>query len=378
MKLIAPIKLQPNTEQFKALKATLETTNTACNYISVYAWDHRTFGKFKLQKALYHDIKQAFGLSAQMVVRCFAKVSDAYALDKQTERKFKPFGSIAYDDRILTFKPDKSLVSIWTVSGRLKIPFVCGNKQRELLKSRQGESDLVYREGEFYLFVGCNIEEAPEDDITGFLGIDLGLKNIATDSMGETYAGNHLNSLRKRHAKLRSRLQGKGTKSAKRLLKKRRRKEQRMAKNVNHLISKRIVAKAKDTGFGIALEELTGIRERTTVRKSQRRQHSSWAFADLRAKITYKAQLAGVPVVLVNPQNTSRTCQICGCVDKANRQTQDSFHCVSCGFASNADTNAARIISGRAAVNWPNGSTPLGEVSPSGSGPSYWLKPVSC
>jgi putative transposase len=178
-------------------------------------------------------------------------------------------------------------------------------------------------------------------------------------------------------------LQNKGTKSAKRLLKKRRRKEQRMAKNVNHLISKRIVEKAKDTGLGIALEELTGIRERTTVRKSQRRQQSFWAFADLRAKITYKAQLAGVPIVLVNPQNTSRTCQICGCVDKANRKSQESFLCVSCSFASNADINAAKIISVRAAVNRPNGSAHLGVRPsdgqfPSGSGPNYRLKPVSC
>jgi putative transposase len=378
MKLIAQIKLQPNQAQFDALKATIEQANSACNRISAYAWDQRTFGKFNLQKALYHPIKQEFGLSAQMVVRCFAKVSDAYALDKKTKRSFKPLGSIAYDDRILTIKLDKSLVSIWTVGGRLKIPFVCGEKQRELLKVRQGESDLIYRESQFYLFVVCNVEQAPEGDITGFLGIDLGIKNIAADSMGETYAGNHLSSLRQRHAKLRKKLQSKGTKSAKRLLKKRHRKEQRMAKNVNHLISKKIVAKAKDTSQGIALEELTGIRERITVKKAQRRQHSSWAFADLRAKITYKAQIIGVPVVLVNPKNTSRTCPICGCVDKANRKSQDKFLCVSCSYFSNADTNAARIIASRAAVNRPNGSTPLGGISPSGLGPSYPLQPVSC
>ena len=84
-----------------------------------------------------------------------------------------------------------------------------------------------------------------------------------------------------------------------------------MAANVNHVISKRIVAKAKDTGFGIALEELKGIRERVTVRKASRRQQASWAFADLRAKITYKAQLAGVPMVLIDPRNTSRECAAC-------------------------------------------------------------------
>jgi putative transposase len=359
MKLIAQIKLMPTEAQAAALKNTLEIANAACNHISIYAWDNRTFGKFNLQKALYHPLKQEFGLSAQMVVRCFAKVSDAYALDKKTRREFRPLGSIAYDDRILSFKLDKSLVSIWTIGGRCKISFVAGDKQRQMLKTRQGESDLVYREGEFYLFVICNIEEEPAGEIIGFLGVDLGIKNIAADSTGETYAGNHLNSLRKRHAKLRAKLQAKQTKGAKRLLKKRRRKEQRMAANVNHVISKRIVAKAKDTGFGIALEDLKGIRERVTVRKASRRQQSSWAFADLRAKITYKAQLAGVPMVLIDPRNTSRECAACGHIDKANRKSQSSFLCVVCGFVSNADLNAAVIISRRAAVNRPNVSTPF-------------------
>jgi IS605 OrfB family transposase len=148
-------------------------------------------------------------------------------------------------------------------------------------------------------------------------------------------------------------LQRKGTQAARRLLKKRRRKEKRMASQKNHEISKRIVEKAQRHSLGIALEELTGIRERTTVRKSQRRQQSSWAFHDLRQKIEYKARLAGVPVVLVDPRNTSRTCPACGCVDKANRPHQSTFLCVGCGYFAPADSNAAVNIGRRAAVNQP-------------------------
>lgn len=110
--------------------------------------------------------------------------------------------------------------------------------------------------------------------------------------------------------------------------------------------------------MGIALEELSGIRERTVVRKSQRRQHSSWSFADLRAKITYKAQLAGLPIIAVDPRNTSRTCPECGCVDKKNRLTQSKFSCVSCGFSGLADTIAAGIIARRVAVSLPYISSP--------------------
>jgi IS605 OrfB family transposase len=139
-----------------------------------------------------------------------------------------------------------------------------------------------------------------------FLGVDLGIKNIATDSDGKNDSASHLNSLRYRNLKLRQRLQKKGTKSAKRLLKKRRRKEHRFATDVHHQISKRIIERAKGTGRGLAMEDLTGIRERVTVRKSQRRSHHSWAFYQLRQFVTYKARLAGVKLVFVDPQYTSK------------------------------------------------------------------------
>lgn len=357
MKLTVKVKLQTTPEQHQALLETLETANAACNYISNVAWNNRVFNKFRLQKLTYYDLKEQFGLTAQVVIRCLGKVADAYKLDKKTKREFNLRGSIAYDDRILRWYVNRQTVSIWTTQGRMTIPFVTGKRQLDLLQHQRGESDLILIDGVFYLFATCEKETPEPVDVEEFLGVDLGIKNIAADSTGETYAGNHLNSLRKRHAKLRSKLQKKGTKSAKRLLKRRSKKERRMANHVNHTIAKRIVAKAIDTAQGIALEDLTGIRERTTVKKAQRRQHSSWAFADLRAKITYKAQLAGIPVVLVDPRNTSRECQVCGSVDKANRKSQDKFLCTVCGFASNADLNAARVIAGRAIVNLPYTST---------------------
>lgn len=92
---------------------------------------------------------------------------------------------------------------------------------------------------------------------------------------------------------------------------------------------------------------------RSTVRRSQRATFSSWAFRELRAFITYKAAIAGVPVILVDPKNTSRTCPACGHVDKANRKSQAHFCCVSCGCAGHADYFAALEIQRRAAVSQP-------------------------
>jgi IS605 OrfB family transposase len=147
-------------------------------------------------------------------------------------------------------------------------------------------------------------------------------------------------------------LQAKKTSSARRLLKKRRRKETRFAADVNHRISKNIVAEAERTGRGIAVEELTGIRARVRLRKPQRATLHSWAFAQLGQFLTYKAQQAGVVVVQVDPAYTSQTCHACGHVDKRNRRSQAVFQCGRCDFVGHADHNAAHNIAARGVVCW--------------------------
>lgn len=133
------------------------------------------------------------------------------------------------------------------------------------------------------------IEEDPTRDPEGFLGIDMGVRNVAADSDGTLYTAGHIRGLRKRHRKLRRRLQAKGTNAAKRLLRKRRRKEARFQRHENHCISKKIVAAAKGTGRGVAVEELTGIRDRITVQKARRSELSAWAFHQLRSFLAYKS-----------------------------------------------------------------------------------------
>ena len=178
----------------------------------------------------------------------------------------------------------------------------------------------------------------------------MGIVNIAVDSSGESFSGSTVNSVRHRYQRLRSKLQRLGTKSAKRKLKLRSGKEKRFSRDANHCISKKIVDKAKTLGVGIALEDLRGIRERTekTVKKRQRYQHSSWSFYQLRQYIEYKARIAGVKVVLVEPRGTSRTCPSCGYADKKNRKTREGFCCQACGYAAPADNVAAVNIRGRA------------------------------
>lgn len=350
MNLTLLVKLQPSKEQTNALLETMERFNSACDAIAEVAFREQTANKIRLQKVVYGQIRSQFGLSAQMTVRAISKVCESYKRDKTIQPKFRPRGAMPYDQRFMSWK-GVDRVSLLTLNGREIIPFVFGQYQRMRFKNVRGQVDLIYRDGRFFLAVVVDVPEPPPDKPEDFLGVDLGIKNIAADSDGNTYSGGQVNGLRGRHARLRQRLQSKGTGSARRLLKKRRRKESRFAADVNHTISKRLVAKAKGTGRGIALEDLHGIRDRVTVRKAQRRSHHSWSFHQLRSLVSYKAKLAGVLLVLVDPRNTSRTCPECGTIDKANRPTRDQFRCVSCGHAGPADTIAATNIRVRAGLS---------------------------
>ena len=349
------LKLAPSLEQGEALLATMRACNAASDRVAEVAFEHRTANKIRLQPLVYGELRERFGLSSQMAVRAISKACEAYKRDKSIRPTFRPLGAVAYDQRILSWK-GRDAASILTLTGRILVPVVYqGRWLATTGATLRGAADLTYRDGKFYLAVvidGPAPPAGPEPD--EWLGVDLGIVNIATDSDGTSHSGKGLRALRRRNLQLRRRLQAKRTKSATRLLRHRKRKESRMARDVNHCISKSLVSKAQDTGRGIALEDLQGIRDRVTVRRAQRADLHSWSFHQLRTFIAYKATMAGVPVRPVDPRNTSRTCPECGLIDKRNRPTRDDFRCIGCGLAGPADTFAARNIAGRAAVMQPN------------------------
>jgi predicted transposase len=211
VKLVVQVKLLPDASQKQALRETLALCNRAANLASRRAFDTGITAKQMLQRLVYGE------------GRC----------------------------------------------GR--IPFACSDAQYATLAAyRKGKSDLVHRDGTWYLYATCDIPDPELYEPDGFLGVDLGIANIATTSDGVRHAGKHLNRVRHRNRALRKKLQKKGTKSARRLLHKRRRKEARFAADTNHRIAKSIVTEAQRTCRGIALENLSGIRERVRLRKPQR------------------------------------------------------------------------------------------------------------
>ena len=193
------------------------------------------------------------------------------------------------------------------------------------------------------------------------LGVDLGIVNLATDSEGERFTGERIRVARARFHLRRQRLQKCGTRNAKRRIRQMGRCEARFQKDINHCISKKPVHKAIVARK--ALEDLSGIRERTTVRRANRYERHSWAFFQLRQDITYKAAWAGIQVYLVDPRDTSRTCPRCGYISKDNRKSQAEFACANSsdprGYTGHAGHVGAINVARKAQAQWAAVNQPM-------------------
>jgi putative transposase len=353
MKLTLQLKLVPTVEQHSALLETMHAFNAAASYAAEVGFRDHVFSQQAIHARCYRELRERFGLSAQMAVRAIGKAHETFRRDKRTCPVFRPEGAMTYDERLLGWK-GPAHVSLLTLQGRQRVAMVYGEYQAGELKRLKGQVDLVYRDGTFYLYATIEVPEDTPIAPTHFLGVDLGITNIAVDSDGNSYTGEPIEVVRQRSMTHRQTYQATGTKSAKRRLKKLAGKQARFQRWVNHGIAKKLVAYAKDTKAALVLEELTHIRDRMTVRKRQRNKQHNWSFRQLREFLIYKAQRAGIALVFVDPRNTSRTCSRCGYVDKRNRRSQAEFSCLRCGFTCHADLNAARNLADRGAVTRPD------------------------
>jgi putative transposase len=353
MKLVAALKMLPTREQAAVLRATLARCNEACTWLAGVGFNSGTFRQYDLHKLAYTDLRERYGLTAQAAVRSIAKVADAFKVSRKVAPTFRKDAAQPYDDRIIRFVNDGSAVSLWTIDGRITVPIVMGEHQCRLMTYRKGEVDLCLVRGKWMLAATCDIPETDEFNATDWLGVDFGIVSLAADSDGAVHTGADVERVRDRLARRKRGLQKRGTKAAKRRLRKMAGKEARFRKHTNHCISKVIVQTAERTERGIAIEDLKGIRGRVTARRSQRSRLHSWSFHQLRAFVAYKAKRVGVPVVAVDPRYTSQACSCCGVIDRKNRPDQATFSCVSCGHSEAADLNAARNIRASAAVTPP-------------------------
>ena len=379
--LTVSCKLKVAQSQAAKLDATMDAFVQALNWVNQNT-PEKIVNAVKLQSLCYYEIRARFGLSSNLAQQVCRRVAGARKVARQRNRPVKEFKRrfATYDARIFSFREKDWTVSLTTVEGRERFELSIGNYQRGILAgSNPKAATLVKRkDGSYYIQI-CVEEKTPkQQDTDKVIGVDLGRTDIAHTSEGDNWNGQQLNRVRDHYSRLRAVLQrkaSKGTRSSRRrcreLLQRLSGKERRfqsrqrcVAKTwVNHRISKAIVSRAKATNSAIALEDLTGIRERINQQprsKAERRRANSWAFYQLRQFLEYKTLRAGVALILVPPAYTSQTCHRCLHIHPDPAQSYRSgkkFKCGHCGWEGDADLNGANVIALLgAAVNQPRGS----------------------
>jgi len=348
-------KLQPTAEQSLKIEGLLKAFADACNFANGAVKPAIT-SKTTIQNMVYQELRSRFGLSANQAVRVCARVGANRKTAKikgEPVKAFKPT-SADYDARIFAFREKDWSVSLTLLDGREHIKLDVGNYQRGKLKGRKPTSAQLckHRDGSFYIHIQLT-DEAPEpSEPTKVIGVDFGRREIAKTSTGKGWDGSQLNAVRDKFSRVRASVQkraSQGTRSSRRscrkLLKRLSGKEQRFQSWVNHSISAAIVREAKELNAAVAIEDLTGIRERTNQQprnKTERRRSSNWAFFQLRNFLEYKCIREGLKLVVVNPRYTSQTCHCCLHI---GLRTEKRFKCGHCGWHGDADLNGSLVIS---------------------------------
>jgi IS605 OrfB family transposase len=371
--LTVSCKLKVSQSQAAKLDATMDAFVQALNWVNQNT-PEKVVNAVKLQSLCYYQIRARFGLSSNLAQQVCRRLAGARKVARQKNRPVKAFkrGFATYDARIFSFREKDWMVSLTTVGGRERFELAIGRYQREQLAGSNPKSaTLVKRkDGSYSIQICVETEPCPPQRTGRVLGVDLGRTDIAHTSEGDNWNGQQLNRIRDHYSKLRAALQrkaSKGTRSSRRrcreLLQRLSGKERRFQAWVNHRISKAIVSRAKATNSAIALEDLTGIRERVNQQprsKTERRRANSWAFYQLRQFLEYKALRAGVALILVPPAYTSQTCHKCLHIHPEQGKSYrsgKSFKCGHCGWEGDADLNGANVIALLgAAVNQPRGS----------------------
>jgi putative transposase len=366
------VKLQLFAEQQRLIVATAESFASACNTINSTV-NPKLTNRHSIQAVCYHDIKKEFGLTANHVVRACARVAANRLTAKQKGKRVKSFNPTSFDCDARTFQffeKDWS-VSISTTGKRVKCPIRASNYHRGKLAGQTPTSAQIcqHRDGEWYAHIQVKNDAPSPIKTTHVIGVDFGRREIAKTSTNRGWDGKHINQIRDKYSRVRSSLQKKaaqGTRTTRRrcrnILKRLSGKERRFQQWLNHNISKSIIFEAKASNSIVAIEDLSGIRNRvnsTPRSKTERRRSNSWAFYQLRIFLEYKGIKEGIEVIAIPPAYTSQTCNCCLHI---GLRTNKQFKCTNkvCGWLGDADLNGAKMIQlWGCSVNQPRGSVLL-------------------
>ncbi len=347
MILARKLKLNPTAEQKLVLMETLAQYKICVQHCLSVGFQQKLISGSKLHAETYFPLREQTSLPSQLVCSARTKAVEALkAIKSRTKGKWntkepvaRKFPTIRFDRNSCSYTGTG--IKFSTTQGRIEVPlihypFVDGD-----WKFLKPTCELQYKSSkdEWYLIAMFDVVPKPSSSEHGVLGIDRGIKQIAVLSNNQFINSKHLRKVKSKYSHLRYKLAKKGTKSAKRLLKKISGKEHRFVKDANHCISKMIV----ELPFDVFVIEKLSIRPKKRLGKSFNKRLMGWSWKQLEQFLTYKAELAGKQVKHIDARYTSQKCSHCGHIKRSQREGL-SFCCSKCDFKLHSDLNAARNI----------------------------------
>lgn len=380
------IKLQLSEADVQSLRETQKIVASCFNDHVEWSFGKKSWSKLTAHKDLYFSQREKH---PQLPSAMLQSTRDT-ALEsvKALKFKFRPKKSdnsgIRYDKRLYSLRGEQLTLS--SINGRIKTIIQFPEWCKEIVKGNVQGIQLCWdkKKAQFCANIVFSLHDVkPKADGT-VVGLDRGLINLVTSSESEIFGGKSVRKSQRKFLFLRKRLSTKGTRSAKRLLKKLSGKEQRFSREVNHIIAKKLASRSEVKTY--VIEDLSGIRNKSRGRKMNK-VLSSWAFKQFESFLAYKCEAKGISVEKVDARYTSQKCSCCGQIRKENRQG-GRYSCNRCGHKLHADINAACNIRDRwisksshssnceqDAVNHPDGDNVLLEVGSSVELQGYGLVP---
>lgn len=359
------VQLEPSAVQAAALAETAQQFTAVFNVVCKYGWEKREKNGVTLHHALYYPLKADYpalvsDLHIQARMKATEAVKSALALQRAERKVGMPYSLHCpprYNQNTYKVDWESRTVRLSTNAARQTIRFALPAYAEKYAGCDTDSADLINRNGAWYLHIVVTVPAPDVEPTDTVIGVDLGLSQPAVTSNNRFLGERKWKAREGRLFKLKRALQKKGTKSARRHLRRVCGKQTRYRRDCDHVLSKQIVSTAPQ-GSTIAIENLTDIRKRTKIQRkteTSRRIHS-WSFAQLRAFIVYKAEERGCIVGAIDPRHTSQQCSCCGHIARNNRRSRAVFICRVCGYHLHADLNAARNIAAkyRASVGIPN------------------------
>jgi putative transposase len=347
------------------------------NELLGYCVERRVTGYMRLTREKYREMREKHpNLHSMYICDACRTACSIYKGFRKRKRRGEAKGdkptfkrvAILLHKKIFTLDMDRWVLSLSTggKGERRRIRLFHTPYHEKFKGMKQREAYLVRRGNEYYINISFIKEVEVKEPDGKAMGIDLNENNVTfgdSDRVYQVKTGER--EIRTAYYLKRRRIQkklGVGCyvrfktpipEKARKLLEKYRERQKRRVEAVYHMVANEIIRRAVEREVStIVMENLKNIektwRRQKNLKSGKRKSRhirgrlNRWSFRRLQFIIEYKAKLAGLNVVYVNPKGTSSTCPICGV--RLSPNGHRLMRCPKCGLEEDRDVIAVRNL----------------------------------